>query len=105
MRTQLRAAQRRLDVARKNLVIEQDLQSLTASLLAAGLAPEQDLLCAQAQVFDIEAAIPQFATHERSAMYRIAALMSLSTVRRAAWRGMALLASVVRLWCSVLSPT
>jgi multidrug efflux system outer membrane protein len=72
---ELRAAQRRLEVAHKNLVIERDLQSLTASLLAAGLAPEQDLLRAQAQVFDIEAAIPVFTTDERSAAYRIAALI------------------------------
>ena len=72
---ELRAAQRRTEVARKNLLIEQDLQSLTGSLLAAGLAPDQDLLRAQAQVLDIEAALPEFATDERAAVYRIAALI------------------------------
>ena len=72
---ELRGAQRRIEVARKNLAIEQDLQRLTASLLAAGLAPQQDLLRAQAQVSDIEAAIPQFETDERTAAYRIAALI------------------------------
>jgi multidrug efflux system outer membrane protein len=72
---ELRAAQRRTEVARKNLLIERDLQSLSASLLAAGLAPEQDLLRAKAQVFDIEAALPEFATDERTAVYRIAALI------------------------------
>src|ERR1700691_1640510 len=72
---ELRAAQRRTEVARRNLLIERDLQSLSASLLAASLAPEQDLLRAQAQVFDIEAALPGFATDKRTAVYRIAALI------------------------------
>ena len=54
----LRGAQRRIEVARNNLAIEQDLLALTQSLLAAGLAPRQDQLRAEAQVRDIEAAIP-----------------------------------------------
>ena len=70
----VRGAQRRIEVAQKNLAIEQDLHALTQSLLAAGLAPRQDLLRAEAQVRDIEAAIPNFRTDERSAIYRIAAL-------------------------------
>jgi multidrug efflux system outer membrane protein len=72
---ELRGAQRRIEVARKDLIIERDLQALTQSLLAAGLAPQQDLLRAQAQVSDIEAAIPEFETDERAAAYRIAALI------------------------------
>jgi outer membrane protein, multidrug efflux system len=72
---EVRAAQRRIEVARKNLLIDRDLQTLTDSLLAAGLAPEQDLLRAKAQVLDIEAAIPEFETAERAAAYRIAALI------------------------------
>jgi multidrug efflux system outer membrane protein len=36
---ELRGAQRRIEVARNNLAIERDLQTLTQSLLAAGLAP------------------------------------------------------------------
>jgi NodT family efflux transporter outer membrane factor (OMF) lipoprotein len=71
----LRGAQRRIEVARKNLAIEQDLLALTQSLLAAGLAPQQDLLRAEAQVRDIEAAIPTIETDERAAIYRIAALI------------------------------
>jgi len=71
----LRGAQRRIEVARKNLAIEQDLLALTQSLLAAGLAPQQDLLRAEAQVRDIQAAIPTFETDERAAAYRIAALI------------------------------
>ena len=54
---------------------EQDLLALTQSLLAAGLAPQQDLLRAEAQVRDIEAAVPTFETDERAAIYRIAALI------------------------------
>ena len=72
---ELRGAQRRIEVARKDLAIERDLQALTQSLLAAGLAPHQDLLRAQAQVSDLEAAIPEFETDERAAAYRIAALI------------------------------
>ena len=72
---ELRGAQRRVEVARKNLAIDQDLQTLTQSLLAAGLAPRQDLLRAEAQVFNIEAAILDFETDERTAGYRIAALI------------------------------
>jgi multidrug efflux system outer membrane protein len=72
----LRGAQRRIEVAQKNLVIERDLFALTQSLLAAGLAPRQDVLRAEAQVRDIEAAIPEFETDERAASYRIAALIN-----------------------------
>jgi multidrug efflux system outer membrane protein len=72
---ELRGAQRRIEVARKNLAIDQDLEALTQSLLAAGLAPRQDLLRAEAQVFNIDAAILDFETDERTAGYRIAALI------------------------------
>jgi multidrug efflux system outer membrane protein len=72
---ELRGAQRRIDVARRNLAIEEDLLALTQSLLAAGLAPQQDLLRAEAQLRDIRAAIPNFDTDARSAAYRIAALI------------------------------
>jgi outer membrane protein, multidrug efflux system len=72
---EVRGAQRRIEVAEKNLAIEQDLLALTQSLLAAGLAPQQDQLRAEAQVRDIQAAIPEFETEERAAAYRIAALI------------------------------
>jgi multidrug efflux system outer membrane protein len=72
----LRGAQRRIEVAQKNLAIERDLLALTQSLLTAGLAPQQDLLRAEAQVRDIQAAIPEFETDERAAAYRIAALIA-----------------------------
>jgi outer membrane protein, multidrug efflux system len=72
---ELRGAQRRIEVAQKNLAIERDLLALTQSLLGAGLAPRQDLLRAEAQVRDIQAVIPEFATDERAAAYRIAALI------------------------------
>jgi multidrug efflux system outer membrane protein len=81
---ELRGAQRRIEVARKDLIIERDLQALTQSLLAAGLAPQQDLLRAQAQVSDIEAAIPEFETDERAAAYRIAALIGRPVAEMAA---------------------
>jgi len=72
---EVRGAQRRIEVARKDLAIEQDLETLTQSLFNAGLAPRQDLLRAQAQVSHIEAAIPDFDTDARAAAYRIAALV------------------------------
>jgi multidrug efflux system outer membrane protein len=71
---EVRGAQRRIEVARKDLAIQEDLQTLTQSLLAAGLAPQQDVLRAQAQVADIEATIPALKSDERAAAYRIAAL-------------------------------
>jgi outer membrane protein, multidrug efflux system len=71
---ELRGAQRRIEVARENLAIEQDLETLSQSLLSAGLAPRQDVLRAQAQVADTEAVIPALNTDERAATYRIAAL-------------------------------
>jgi outer membrane protein, multidrug efflux system len=71
---ELRGAQRRLEVARKDLGIEQDLQALTQSLLSAGLATQQDVLRAQAQVADTQAMIPTLNTDERAAAYRIAGL-------------------------------
>src|SRR5580658_5786847 len=73
---ELRGAQRRIEVARKNLAIERDLLALTQSLLTAGLAPQQDTLRAEAQVRDIQAAIPEFESDERAAAYRIAALIA-----------------------------
>jgi outer membrane protein, multidrug efflux system len=72
---ELRGAQRRIEVAQKNLAIDRDLLALTQSLLTAGLAPQQDLLRAEAQVRDIQAAIPALETDERAAAYRIAALI------------------------------
>jgi multidrug efflux system outer membrane protein len=72
---ELRGAQRRIELAQKNLAIERDLQALTQSQFDAGLAPRQDLLRTQAQVSDIEAAVPAFATDERAAVYQIAALI------------------------------
>jgi outer membrane protein, multidrug efflux system len=72
---ELRGAQRRIEVARKDLAIERDLQTLTQSLLSAGLAAQQDVLRAQAQVADIEAAIPALIADERAAGYRVAALV------------------------------
>lgn len=75
---ELRGAQRRIEVARRDLAIEQDLQTLTQSLLSAGLAPQQDVLRAQAQVAYIEAVIPALKSDERAAAYRIAALTGRS---------------------------
>lgn len=72
---ELRGAQRRIEVARQNLAIERDLETLTHSLLTAGLAPRQEVLRAEAQVADIEAAIPELETDQRAAAYRIAALI------------------------------
>jgi multidrug efflux system outer membrane protein len=77
---ELRGAQRRIEVARKNLATNQDLQTLTESQFTAGLAARQDVLRAQAQVADIEAAIPALETDERAAAYRIAALVGRPSV-------------------------
>jgi outer membrane protein, multidrug efflux system len=81
---ELRGAQRRIEVAQKNLGVEQDLETLMQSQFTAGLAPRQEVLRAQAQVADIEAAIPAFETDARAATYRIAALLAQPFVEVAA---------------------
>jgi multidrug efflux system outer membrane protein len=72
---ELRGVQRQLAVARSNLSIQQDSLSLTRSQFDAGLASRLDVLRAQAQVFDTEAAIPTFAANERASIYRIGTLI------------------------------
>ena len=71
---ELRGVQRQLAVARSNLAIQQDSLSLTRSQFDAGLASRLDVLRAQAQVSDTEAAIPTFEANERASIYRIGAL-------------------------------
>ncbi|MFM0206532.1 efflux transporter outer membrane subunit [Paraburkholderia sediminicola] len=72
---ELRGVQRQLAVARSNLSIQQDSLSLTRSQFNAGLASRLDVLRAQAQVSDTEAAIPTFEANERASFYRIGALI------------------------------
>ncbi len=72
---ELRGVQRQLAVAHENLSIQQDALSLTRSQLNAGLASSLDVLRAEAQVSDTEAAIPTFEADERAAIYRIGALI------------------------------
>jgi multidrug efflux system outer membrane protein len=72
---ELRGAQRQLAVARSNLSIQQDSLSLTRSQFDAGLASRLDVLRAQAQVSDTDAAIPTFEANERASIYRIGALI------------------------------
>ncbi|MFM0129151.1 efflux transporter outer membrane subunit [Paraburkholderia sediminicola] len=71
----LRGVQRQLAVARNNLSIQQDSLALTRSQFDAGLASRLDVLRAQAQVSDTEAAIPTFEANERASIYRIGALI------------------------------
>ncbi|MFM0172039.1 efflux transporter outer membrane subunit [Paraburkholderia sediminicola] len=72
---ELRGVQRQLAVARSNLSIQQVSLSLTRSQFDAGLASRLDVLRAQSQVSDTEAAIPTFEANERAAIYRIGALI------------------------------
>ncbi|MGF6900238.1 efflux transporter outer membrane subunit [Paraburkholderia sp. GAS348] len=72
---ELRGVQRQLAVARSNLSIQRDSLSLTRSQFDAGLASRLDVLRAQAQVSDTEAAIPTFEADERASIYRIGALI------------------------------
>ena len=72
---ELRGVQRQLAVARSNLSIQQDSLSLTRSQFDAGLASRLDVLRAQAQVSDTEAAVPTFEANERASIYRIGALI------------------------------
>lgn len=72
---ELRGAQRRLDVARDNLAIQQDALALTRSQFDAGLASRLDVLRAQAQVADTEAEPPTLTAEARASIYRIGALV------------------------------
>jgi multidrug efflux system outer membrane protein len=67
----LRGVQRQLAVARDNLRIQKDGLSLTRSQFNAGLTSSLDVLRAQAEVSDTEAAIPTFEADEHAAIYRI----------------------------------
>jgi multidrug efflux system outer membrane protein len=71
----LRGTQRQRAVANENLAIQKDALTLTRSQFDAGLASSLDVLRAQAQVSDTEAAIPTFEADERAAIYRIGALI------------------------------
>ena len=76
----LRGAQRRIELAKKNLDIGEDAQKLTRTLLGAGLVPQQDLLRTQNLVASVEAGITIFKTDERTAAYRLAALIGCAPV-------------------------
>ncbi|MGA7779583.1 MAG: efflux transporter outer membrane subunit, partial [Paraburkholderia sp.] len=72
---ELRGAQRRIAVAQDNLTIQQDALTLTRALYDAGLASQLDVLRAQAQVSDTQAAIPLLVVDAHGAIYRIGALV------------------------------
>ncbi|WP_162878291.1 efflux transporter outer membrane subunit [Trinickia diaoshuihuensis] len=72
---ELRGAQRRLEVARDNLSIQQDALALTRSQFDAGLASRLDVLRAQAQVSDTQAELPALTETARASIYRIGALL------------------------------
>jgi outer membrane protein, multidrug efflux system len=70
---ELRGVQRQLAVAVDNLGIQKDGLSLTQSQFNAGLTSGLDVLQAQAEVSDTEAAIPTFEADKHAAIYRIGA--------------------------------
>ncbi|ANB76396.1 hypothetical protein AYM40_29630 [Paraburkholderia phytofirmans OLGA172] len=72
---ELRGVQRQLAVARNTLSIQNDSLSLTRSQFDAGLASRLDVLRAQAQVSDTEAAVPTSEADERASIYHIGALI------------------------------
>lgn len=72
---ELRGAQRRLDVARRNLAIQQDGLVLTRAQFDAGLASRLDMLRAEALVSDTQAEIPSLIADARGSIYRIGALV------------------------------
>ncbi|WP_342629661.1 efflux transporter outer membrane subunit [Nguyenibacter vanlangensis] len=71
----LRGMQEQLDVARRNLVIQQDALAITTVQLKAGLAPVLDPLRANAEVEGTQADIPVLQADIRGAIYRIGALV------------------------------
>jgi len=71
---ELRGAQRRLEVAAANAVLQADTLELVESRVGSGLAPELDFLNARAQLAATRSALPVFEAAVRSTSLRLATL-------------------------------
>jgi NodT family efflux transporter outer membrane factor (OMF) lipoprotein len=72
---ELRCAQRRLELTRRDIAREEDTLKLSQALLQAGLIPRLDVLRAKAQVADFQAQVPMEEAEISSDIYRLGALV------------------------------
>jgi NodT family efflux transporter outer membrane factor (OMF) lipoprotein len=71
---ELRGAQDRLEIARRNVVLQQEFLELTRARFKTGLLSELDVTRSAAQLASMQAAIPPLDTAVRQAIYAIAVL-------------------------------
>jgi NodT family efflux transporter outer membrane factor (OMF) lipoprotein len=74
---ELRGAQRRLEIAHRDLALQQEALDLTRARFKTGLVSELDVTRSAAQLASMQAAIPPLATAVRQATYAIAILLGL----------------------------
>ncbi len=71
----LRGFQRRLEIARQNIQVQQDTVDLTQTRYKAGFTSALDVAQAQAQLAATESQIPVFETSIRQAIYQLSVLL------------------------------
>jgi len=71
----LRSAQRRLAIARDNLVTQQDTLELTRARATSGLSSELDVARAEGQAANTRASLPPLQTAERASQFRLDVLL------------------------------
>jgi NodT family efflux transporter outer membrane factor (OMF) lipoprotein len=72
---EMRGGQRRLDIARRNLKLQQEALDLTRARLQTGVASDLDVTRAAALLAEVRAAIPPIETRMRESMYGLAVLL------------------------------
>lgn len=72
---ELRGAQRRLDIARRNIVSQQDTVDLTQTRFDAGIVGELDVAQARAQIARTQAAVPVLEVEVRRHIHRLSVLL------------------------------
>lgn len=72
---ELRGAQQRLEIARRDLKLQEEALELTRARRDGGVATDLDVTRTAALLADMQAAIPPLETDERAAMYGLAVLL------------------------------
>jgi NodT family efflux transporter outer membrane factor (OMF) lipoprotein len=72
---ELRGVQNRLDIARKNIGIQQDSLAITRSRFQAGLTSELDVKQAEAQLATLQASVPTLETAIKRSIHRLGGLL------------------------------
>ena len=71
----MRGVQLRLDIAERNIGIQQDTLDLTRALTKAGQATERDVAQAEAQLESTRAVVPQLETARDECIHRLGVLL------------------------------